>query len=52
MQPGLQYKPTGHWSIDGFYTYINGHLSGNPNNNLLGGLEFANEFTLRVGYQF
>jgi hypothetical protein len=52
VQPGLQYKPTGHWSIDGFYTYINGHLSGNPNNNLLGGLEFANEFTLRVGYQF
>lgn len=52
VQPGLQYKPTGHWSIDGFYTYINGHLSGNPNNNLLGGLEFANEFSLRIGYQF
>ena len=52
VQPGLQYKPSGHWSFDGFYTYINGHLSGNPNNNLLGGLEFANEFSLRVGYQF
>ncbi|MDR3417904.1 MAG: hypothetical protein P4L83_17155 [Nevskia sp.] len=52
VQPGLQFKPTGHWSIDGFYTYINDHLSGNPNSNLLGGLGFANEFTLRVGYQF
>jgi len=52
VQPGLQWKPSGHWSIDGFYTYINGHLSGNPNNNLLGGLEWANEFTLRLGYQF
>ncbi len=52
VQPGLQYKPSGHWAIDGFYTYINDRLGGNPNNNLLGGLGFANEFTLRVGYQF
>jgi hypothetical protein len=52
VQPGLQYKPSGRWAIDGFYTYLNGHLSGNPNNNVLGNLEFANEFTLRVAYQF
>ncbi len=52
VQPGLQYKPSGHWAIDGFYTYINDRLSGNPNNNLFGGLAFANEFTLRIGYQF
>jgi len=52
VQPGLQYKPNGHWSIDGFYNYINDRLSGNPNNNLLGGLAFGNEFTLRVSYQF
>jgi hypothetical protein len=53
VQPGLQYKPSGHWAIDGFYTYINDHIAGNnPNNNLLGGLGFANEFTVRVSYQF
>jgi hypothetical protein len=52
LQPGLQYKPSGHWAFDGFYSYINDRLSGNPNNNLLGGLAFANEFTVRVGYQF
>jgi len=52
VQPGLQYKPSGHWAFDGFYTYINDHLGGNPNNNLLGGLGFANEFTVRVSYQF
>ncbi len=52
VQPGLQYKPSGHWAFDGFYTYINDHLNGNPNNNLLGGLGFANEFTVRVTYQF
>jgi hypothetical protein len=52
VQPGLQYKPSGHWAFDGFYTYINDRLGGNPNNNLLGGLGFANEFTVRVSYQF
>jgi hypothetical protein len=52
VQPGLQWKPSGHWAVDGFYTYINDRLGGNPNSNLLGGLDWANEFTLRVGYQF
>jgi hypothetical protein len=52
IQPGLQYKPSGHWAIDGFYNYINDRLSGNPNNNVFGGQTFANEFTLRVAYQF
>jgi len=52
VQPGLQYKPSGHWAFDGFYTYINDHLGGNPNNNLMGGLGFANEVTVRVTYQF
>ena len=52
VQPGLQYKPNGHWSVDGFYTYINDRLGSNPNNTLLGGLGFANEFTIRIGYQF
>jgi hypothetical protein len=52
VQPGLQYKPSGHWSVDGFYTYINDHLGGNPNNNLMGGMGFGNEFTLRAAYQF
>ena len=52
VQPGLQYKPNGHWAIDGFYNYINDRLGSNPNRNLLGGLAFGNEFTLRIGYQF
>lgn len=52
VQPGVQWKVNNHLSIDGFYNYVNDHLSGNPNNNLLGGASFANEVTLRVGYQF
>ncbi|MDB6090193.1 MAG: hypothetical protein JWN85_2977 [Gammaproteobacteria bacterium] len=52
VQPGLQYKPSGHWAIDGFYTYISDRLGGNPNNNVMGGMGFGNEFSLRVAYQF
>lgn len=52
VQPGVQWKVNNHLSIDGFYNYINAHLSGNPNNNLLGGTEYGNEVTMRIGYQF
>lgn len=52
VQPGLQYKPSSRWSFDVFYTYINGNLGGNPNNKLLSTVDFANEVSFRVGYQF
>ncbi len=52
VQPGVQYKPSGHLSFDLFYSYINGHLGGNPNNNVLSTADFADEVTVRVGYQF
>ena len=50
-QPGLRWKPRGDITVEGFYTYINGHL-GNPNRNALSTLDFADEFSLRLTYQF
>jgi hypothetical protein len=52
VQPGVQWKPSGRWAVDFFYSYINGHLRGNSNDSVLGNLEFGNELTLRVGAQF
>lgn len=52
VQPGIQYKPSSKWSFDLFYSYINGHLGGNPNNNVLSTADFADEVTARIGYQF
>ncbi|HVT35765.1 MAG TPA: DUF1302 family protein, partial [Nevskiaceae bacterium] len=53
VQPGLRWKPNREWQVDGFYTYINGALGGaNPNNTLLSTLDFADEFTIRLTYQF
>lgn len=52
VQPGIKWKPRGSITVDAFYSYINGHLGGNPNNNALSTADFADEFTLRVGYQF
>ena len=52
VQPGIVWKPRGYLSVDFFYTYINGKLGGNPNNNALSTADFADEATIRVSYQF
>ena len=52
IQPGLRWHPGHDITVEGFYNYINGHLYGKPNNNVIAGLEFAEEFTLRFSYQF
>lgn len=52
VQPGVVWKPRGYLSVDFFYSYINGHLGGNPNNNALSTADFADEATIRVTYQF
>lgn len=51
-QPGLRWHPGHGIQVEGFYNYINGHLYGNPNNNLLSTLDFAQDFNLRLTYQF
>lgn len=52
VQPGLKWRPTGAVTVDAFYSYINGDIGGNPNDNLLSTADFADELTLRVAYQF
>jgi hypothetical protein len=52
VQPGIKWKPRGSITVDAFYSYINGELGGNPNNNALSTADFADEFTLRLAYQF
>ncbi len=50
-QPGLRWKPRGSMTVEGFYTYINGHM-GNPNRNALSTLDSDNEASIRLTYQF
>ncbi len=52
VQPGVEWRYNQHLTFGTFYTYINAHLSGNPNNNVLGGTEFGNEVSVRLAYQF
>ncbi|MGQ3058286.1 MAG: DUF1302 family protein [Nevskia sp.] len=52
LQPGIRWKPTGSVTADINYTYINGKVHGNPNNNAISTIGFADEITFRVGYQF
>jgi hypothetical protein len=51
LQPAVRWKPSGNLTVEAFYNYINGHL-GKPTKNILGGVDYADELTLRVGYQF
>lgn len=51
-QPGLRWNPGRNITVEGFYNYANGDLSGNPNDNLISTLNFAEEVTLRLTWQF
>jgi hypothetical protein len=52
-QAGLRWRPRGAWTVEAFYTRIDGNLRGrNRNFNALSTVEWADEFTLRLGYQF
>ncbi len=53
VQPGIKWKPSGAWTLEAFYSYINGSLgNANPNETLLSTVDFADEVTVRIGYQF
>ena len=51
-QPGVRWNPGKGVTVEAFYNYINGELWGNPNDNLISTLDFADEFTLRATYTF
>jgi hypothetical protein len=53
MQPGVQWKPVGSVTVNAFYNYIDSDLwGGNKNKSFLSFVDFADEFCLRLGYQF
>jgi len=51
-QPLIKWNPGYNVSVDFFYNYVNGHLYGNEGNNLLRVIDWADEFNIRIGYQF
>lgn len=52
-QLGLRWNPGNGYHIEGFYNGTRGALWGaNPNDNLVGTLDFIDEFTLRIGREF
>ncbi len=51
VQPAVRWKPNGKVTVEAFYNYLNGRLA-NSNDNIVGTVEYAGEFSLRVGYQF
>jgi hypothetical protein len=51
-QLGLRWKPNGPISVETYYTYVNGRLSGNSNDNIISTIDYAKEIGIRLGYQF
>lgn len=51
MQPALKWKPSGNWNVEMFYTYMDGSL-GDANENIIETIEWAEEFGVRVAYQY
>ncbi|MFA5938852.1 MAG: DUF1302 family protein [Sinimarinibacterium sp.] len=53
VQPGIKWKPRGAFTVEAFYSYIDGAIgSANPNDTLLSTVDYADEVTLRLTYQF
>jgi len=51
-QPLIKWNPGYNVSVDFFYNYVNGHMYGTEGNNLLRVIDWADEFNIRIGYQF
>lgn len=51
-QLGLRWKPTGPISLEAYYTYVNGRLTGNANDNIISTIDYAKEVGIRLSYQF
>ena len=52
VQPAVRWKPNGKFDAEIFYNYANGHLGGNPNSNIIGGINYVRELAIRLSYQF
>ncbi|CAA0113442.1 DUF1302 family protein [Zhongshania aliphaticivorans] len=52
VQPALKWKPSGNWNVEAFYTYIDDDISSGANENIMQTFDWAEEFGLRVAYQF
>ena len=53
VQPALKWKPSGNWNIEMFYNHMDGYVDGaNENENIMQTVDWADEFGLRVAYQF
>ncbi|MAA75893.1 MAG: hypothetical protein CMN28_14425 [Salinisphaeraceae bacterium] len=52
IQPGLQYNPGGGKVVEVLYNYVDGDLHGEPTENVVRRIDFADELVFRFTYQF
>ncbi len=47
IQPAVRYKPNGEWTVEGYGNFLDGNRD-----DVMGGLDWADEIGMRIGYQF
>ena len=52
VQGGFRWSPGNDLTFDFIYNHINGSLYGDPNENALQNIDWADEFVIRAAYQF
>lgn len=52
MQGGFRWSPGGPWTLDFIYNYLDGRVWGDKNENAIENIEWADEFAVRIAYQF
>ena len=53
IQPALKWTPNTKVSVEMFYNFLDGDIGGsNPNENIIQTLDYADELSVRLGYQF
>ncbi|TDU28884.1 hypothetical protein DFR24_3264 [Panacagrimonas perspica] len=52
LQPLVRWNVRGNVTLEAFYNYVDGGLYGNPNNNLLSTIDYADEITIRASLKF
>jgi hypothetical protein len=53
VQPALKWKPSGDWNVEFYYNYLEGELDGgDKNSNVIESIDFADEFGLRIAFQY
>ena len=52
VQPAIRFSPSTSYTMEIYYNYLDGSVHGDPNENIMQTLDYADELGVRMSYQF